>query len=230
MNMKHLTLILALGMACAGCVASSVTNPTSLPRYAGKRQSALVLADLEREPDVVPEIYASFVAAMARTLREEFSQMGRYEEVVLQRDLVEKPADPGTLYALYRITDFSDALQQNIGPAINAAFFWLVVPIFWHFAIPRAEETVRISAELRIFDISGMKPAEIIDPRTGSRAYSYHTVQLTPLLTQEYEISSVASLGYINAEEKIAFSREFAADLTHKLLAESVEALERAHP
>lgn len=190
--------IVGLVTAClfTGCVGSVLDQPTTLQSQPQMAAHRTVLADLEREPDIITENYQPFFAAMARSLREEFQRTNLFGVVSRQRDLGPNPAMDPTVYTVYRIIDFSVVRDGNLA----------------------VRETVRITFELRVFNVAGRTPVQVTDPRSGSLAYMFDTVGLDPMLTLTHNTSLLAHLGHSNPEDSVAFSREMAADLVRQML------------
>lgn len=225
--MRTLLPVIAILMLGLGCTRSEVLNPTAPFRSDRNAQVRVVLADLEREPDIITEQYQPFFAAMARTMRKEFPRLGVFATVTHQRDLGPDRARERTLYIVYRVTDFSDVVSSNAGQTVNFVFCCLIlIPCVWHGAIKVAYETISMSAELRVYDVTGKAPTQVADPRSGARSYVFDTSGKRPILSREYDLRAEAGIGYNSGESAIAFSREFAGELAHQLMAGSARDLE----
>ncbi len=215
-------VFLSMLPACAG---SRIVAPATLSPAPTHYAQRVVVADFEREPDILPANWTTFFGAMARSLREEFQAANMFTSVTQARDLGLEQVAEGTLYATTRLTDFTVVTKVSTGQRVNLMLCMLtLVPCFWHGQLPVANQTITTQLEVAVFDVSGMTPQQVIDPRSGARMMSFDTAGMTPLVRHEYDPMLKVKVGYEREpEDVIAFTRRVAKDVVIQILNHDVE-------
>jgi hypothetical protein len=219
-------ITLLLGFSGVGCVGSILTTPAPLVEAKTPKPIHVIVADLEREPDIITEDYQPFFAGMARALRAEVNKSNLFSKVTQQRDISGKKTGKDTFFVVYRITNFAAASETR--GAYWANFFFaglLVIPWLWHGLIRMVASTIVIEGEMHIYNASDVEPMEYVDPRNGSASLSFNRQKLERVGRRDFRVQSEAHIGYDDATEQLNFNAEWSADLIRKLLLETKSTL-----
>jgi len=221
-------IICAALFTTTGCYTSTIYGRTDTLTATQRLASPLIVGSLARDPDIITEDYEPFFAAVRRGMNSELPRAG-LGDIIEERDAATVQLGSRAFLVRYRARDFRDRVDANGGKmgALIACSI-LFVPCFFVGLPPTSYETVDMSWEMRLYDVTNIEPTRRRAPDADEMTIAYDTSSQIPIARGSYDIKIEAALGSMNSQEATDFARELASEMARRLINASAPDVYRA--